>query len=362
MRAVKRGALAATVVLMATVGVQAQTLRKDDGPAELPPSSYKSDQYVDSKGCVYIRAGYAGQVSWVPRVTRGRDVMCGFRPTFAKAKPVAPAPKAATAKTVAKPAPKAKTQTVAKPAPQTKTIKKVVRKPVAGAPAPAAPTQKKVIKKKVVPQQKKRVVCPGASELSQRYINGGARCGPQTTSPYDSGALQAPDGTRQVARLPAPQVPKGYKVAWSDDRLNPNRGTGTAQGEAAMNQVWSQTVPRVRVAASPEPSLVARVSTKSALKAPKVVVRKKPVLATPTPKTKVTTSARLIQVGSYGDPRNAKATIQRLQAMGLPVRVSKAKIKGKPVQVIFAGPVKGTQLNSALGAVRKAGYRDAFVR
>lgn len=52
-------------------------------PAEEPPSSYKGTQYVDSTGCVYIRAGTAGNVTWVPRVTRDRQPVCGYQPSLA---------------------------------------------------------------------------------------------------------------------------------------------------------------------------------------------------------------------------------------------------------------------------------------
>jgi cell division protein FtsN len=55
-------------------------------PAEFPPITYKGAQYVDSKGCVFIRAGSFADVAWVPRLTRQRKQVCNRRPTRISAK------------------------------------------------------------------------------------------------------------------------------------------------------------------------------------------------------------------------------------------------------------------------------------
>jgi hypothetical protein len=63
----------------------AQSLRNAEPPAEFPPASFRSDQYVDSRGCVFIRAGISGNVTWVPRVNRGRKQLCGYTPSLTPA-------------------------------------------------------------------------------------------------------------------------------------------------------------------------------------------------------------------------------------------------------------------------------------
>jgi hypothetical protein len=281
---------------MGLISADAQNLRRDNGPAERPPSSFKGKQYIDSRGCVYIRAGFSGKVTWVPRVTRSRKLVCGQKPSLgsstqavkaapkaAKAAPATVARKTATripagARVVKKTtrvipaapktttrvvrksvaAPKVQTRVVRRTVAAPKTQTRVVRKSVA-----APKTQTRVVRKKIqsnrATAQPKVIYRCGASDFSSQFINDGARCGPQTgksrsvvreeVSPQsrnqsNQGQLVGPKGAnRKIAESRIP-VPKGYKRAWNDDRLNPLRGVGTTSGKAQMQLVWSNTVPR----------------------------------------------------------------------------------------------------------------------
>jgi len=74
----KFAAFTATLALLFTTSVSAQSLAGNTVPAEFPPSSFRGNQYVDSKGCVFIRASISGNTTWVPRVSRNRQIVCGF--------------------------------------------------------------------------------------------------------------------------------------------------------------------------------------------------------------------------------------------------------------------------------------------
>ncbi len=71
------GKLVCAVVLAGSAAAAQDLIR----PAELPPQDYNGQQYVDSKGCLFLRAGSGGQTIWVPRVTRRGASICGYPPS-----------------------------------------------------------------------------------------------------------------------------------------------------------------------------------------------------------------------------------------------------------------------------------------
>jgi len=71
-RVVALGFLAA----LAAAPVMAQSVGQVGGPAENPPAGFTGQQYVDSRGCVFMRAGFSGQTTWVPRIDRDRKAVC----------------------------------------------------------------------------------------------------------------------------------------------------------------------------------------------------------------------------------------------------------------------------------------------
>jgi hypothetical protein len=215
------------------------------------------------------------------------------------------------------------------------------------------------------------LVCPRAAPVAQSLPRkgGGAvvLCTPGDGSvsalAVPERRLRAPAPEVEVARaatLPAnvpplvlrqPVVPKGYKLAWQDDRLNPNRGKGTAEGWVLQDRVWTRTVP---AELRPQPAAVAeaaparaavRVSTKSA------------------PQPGSSSGAVLVQVGSFAQPANAQAASARLAALGLPVVEQGVTRNGKAMRIVYAGPFRDPGLaQAALEAAQRAGFPDALLR
>jgi len=104
--------IVACLAIIAAFGTESLHAQAADAPAEFPPASYKSTQYVDSKGCVFIRAGIDGNVSWIPRVSRQRRQICGQTPSLsgdalaqASSRPVGTQPPAPVQLTIDPPAP-----------------------------------------------------------------------------------------------------------------------------------------------------------------------------------------------------------------------------------------------------------------
>ncbi len=217
-------------------------------PAETPGAGYTGDQYVDSRGCVFVRVGFGAATEWVPRVGRDRQQVCGQQPTGGGGAAADPFSNDSVVVIGEQPLPAA-------PAPQAPAPVIAAAPAPAPAPAPAAPqvrVQSPAPVTIIAPTGGGN--CANLPSAHQPYFTGDdVRCGPQAVHPGDGRAigdqsLLAPaviDGVTGTPRsfvLTAP--PEGYEFAWNDGRLNPYRGIGTPQGEAQMRQVWTDTVPR----------------------------------------------------------------------------------------------------------------------
>ncbi|MGB7244444.1 MAG: SPOR domain-containing protein [Sulfitobacter sp.] len=344
---------------------EAQTLRRDQGPKEYPPSSYAGKQYIDSAGCAYIRAGIDGLVTWVPRVSRDRKVLCGFEPSLAG--PVAAAaPKQPPATDLVEIKPDGTDA-----APAKKTTAQAAR---------VAPTKKPVRRRTV------RAAQPAGIVYETSTIDGAV----QGTI---SGATRVLPKHVYIARQNTGTIktPKGYAPVWEDDRLNPRRAEQSLTGIAQTKLVWTSTVPRRLVDQSTGQDLTAKIAlvypyTDAATqrrelgkvtivridgKLAKRVVRNRraaqPVISSrskPAAPAKVSiANGRYVQIGTYARTANMRATVARIQKVGLPVKVRKFTRGGKAYQTLVTGPFGSDRdLRTALSRVQAAGYADAFVR
>lgn len=222
--------LLSTVAIVASLigGVSsAQNLRNANGPAEIPPSSFTSNQYIDSRGCVFVRAGIGGTTNWVPRVSRSREQLCGFqpsgssRPVAAQAEvepaPTPPAPIVAEAPAPApvQPAPVVQPPVVASAAPAPRAIRPAASVETITPPAPqvanagpqaAAPSPRVITEPVVEPRIITRAqACEGLTGIQPNFISqrtgqpidcGGSEPAPQVAAAAPSPAVQAPAATQ----------------------------------------------------------------------------------------------------------------------------------------------------------------------
>ena len=73
--------------------------------------------------------------------------------------------------------------------------------------------------------------------------------------------------------------------------------------------------------------------------------------------------ALYVQIGSFGVPANAAGAALRITALGLPSASGHLSKGGAALQVVYAGPFSDANAaQSALAALKSAGFRDAFIR
>ncbi|MBC7736119.1 MAG: SPOR domain-containing protein [Candidatus Saccharibacteria bacterium] len=167
------------------------------------------------------------------------------------------------------------------------------------------------------------------------------------TSGMMQGARLVTQGAVQLTNaLPTP--PKGYRLAWKDDRLNPLRGVGTALGQAQQDQVWTRDIPATEIVVAP------------AVAPPRIALS---TMSAPDTQNATQSGASYVQIGTFGQPANAEAAKARLTALGLPVSMRNITSKGRVLQVVYAGPFANlAQSQAALATTRSAGFRDAILK
>lgn len=393
-----------------------------DIPINFPPASFTGRQFVDNRGCVYIRAGFDGVVNWVPRVTRSREHICGQTPTFGGAQVAAPAPAPAPrvqaapapqpvqvtvapaapapAPTVIAPAPaprvqaaptKAVRKVVTAPAPKPPTAEppRVVRRVPAPPPAPVVTAAPSNGKAKVLPMGPIKVPAQIACAEGRTYrvVDGKKtpiRCGPQ----------QAPHVTI-IRRGDAPTSgPNVYynKNSWQGSSLSPEtrivprhvyeqQDLQTAYIPQGYTPAWKddrlnsyrayQTVQghqdTQQVWTNTVPRELVVQAGRHEVKPPKIVGH----AASPLPLTPVVATngkapvkvGRWIEVGAFSTQDKAHHAVRLLQAAGFVVRIGTHSQNGRTFSVLRVGPYgDDAALRHALSRVHGTGYTQAYIR
>lgn len=222
----KRFCAALGMSMLLGSGVWAQV--NGPGPAELPPAGYEGREYVDSRGCVFMRSTFGGEVTWVPRYGPDRQIVCDQSPTSLQAADTDPAQE----RDVAGPAAPAPASARVEPVPQ----------PVRAVPAPARTTPQRTARapqRRALPQADatgRHPACPASSPYGQLVDT---ELGRPLVRCVTSPALfldQYVNGAAHVAGHGPIALPQGYQTQ-AAPRSQP-RATGTGR----MVQVGSFAV------------------------------------------------------------------------------------------------------------------------
>lgn len=205
---------------------------------------------------------------------------------------------------------------------------------------------------------------------------------PYTTRVAPRHVVQMQQRTQDVT------IPDGYKRVWMDGRLSQQRAHQTFAGKAAMERMWTSTVPRRliltdtgREVTAQYPGLiypyvsyeqqraamsggryqvssgtVVTVSTKSRQPAAQPAAKPRPASYAPA-------SPSYVQAGVFASRAQAQQTAQRLASAGLPTRLGQMTKGGAQYSLVLSGPYSSQNaLNGALAQVRRAGFGNARLR
>lgn len=396
----------AGLALVAAPLVAQRSVSQSPVPAEQPPASFSSNQYVDSQGCVYIRVGRGEQTSWVPRVNRAREVVCGYRPSLSGNTQVATASAPATptpsrvvdlTANMQNPAPTTRVAaprtTTVSAAPTTTAIRTIAPSaaPVRTVTAPSVNTA--IAQPRTSASIARTITAPAAvAAPAARTVNSGGcrwetingttilsqgrnpvRCGPQAVHPGDlargqqGSLIGVGQSNYSSVGSVAAAAPAGFRPAWNDGRLNPARGPRSAAGDAQMNAIWTQTVPRELI----QSNTVYAAPTVSSSNPRETTPRLRTTTSTRAPSasapqgTRITANSahRFVRAADFATRAEAEAAGRRLASQGLTARIGHVQRGGQTSYTILAGPYEtSAALAQGLAAARSAGFPSATTR
>ncbi len=354
-------------------------------PAELPPPDFSARQYIDSKGCVFLRDGEV----WSPRQARDGTLLCGYPPTFSArrktpdqgaalfAPPRGEGSRAHQIEMVLTEA----LITNLRPGELASDPRPITKLPDMGPePAPDGPIAElraEMAAKPTIAAKMGGGLRPNQELCHLLGYDGGPRG--KNTGQSRNGLGQDPSGgfcadlpRNDLARL---AFSRPVPVASQPQAADQPAGSEPAGNEGAGGQEATITV-----SAPPKPKQQApdrggagqagsRAKTGSGQEKERDTGasdkrRQSPETAPPRSLADlVPPGARYVHIGAYGDPANAERAIGRLGGSGLPILKSRGTGKGAGLHLVIAGPFDSRQaVVMALDKIRKAGFRDSFAR
>ncbi len=412
--------------VMLVMLVPGVALALDYRPAEMPPADFSARQYIDSKGCVFLRDDEVN--GWKARVSRDGSPICGYPPTLSArgldGKPRLSVLDPDAGRSPAEMLEEALAETVltnlrpgelaSDPTPMEKLPHMGPEPDISSAPSDAlkaalaaAPDMRRSMGEALQPNKRlcellgydgttgpaeagadpSQGYCDSlpASDLSRltfiRPVASVQSPEPAAETPVAVGTvmLGAPVAETHSATAPVaepPTAPKAAEVAAMPKPKPPKPADASLKDKPKPQPVPKMPDAKRPVsaeAAAKAPAAKALAATALAAKDPvaaqvpaapvAVATKPKPEAAPPTGAGMIPAGARYVQVGTYADAANADRAAQAIAAMGYPVLRGKDKVGARAVQFIMAGPFNDRQsIVKAMDGIRRAGFKDAYPR
>ena len=323
----------------------------DPRPAEMPPPDFPGAQYIDSRGCVFLR----GDGRWTARLGPDGQPVCGFPPSLSarRTDPGVESPLA-----VATPEPETPEQRLA-----TALAAGLRDGELTADPRP----REEILPPAPVPRPTSGPLADldamiAAAPVLRRDMAGGLRANDRLCAllGYDGQGSRLPmlghDATQGFcAGLPGTELaPKVAALAPAPVVSQPDEAP-TAMPAAAAPAPPPVPPQPVRGAAAPSPRPVRAAAER---RAPAAAPARRD-----TPAEMVPASARYVVVGRYKDAEAAQSMIDRLTTLGYPVARGRARAGDGATVAVLAGPFADRRsVIAALSDLRRRGHAGAVAQ
>ncbi|WP_341870337.1 SPOR domain-containing protein [Paracoccus shanxieyensis] len=320
-------------------------------PAEMPPDDYAARQYIDSRGCVFLRDDDG---RWQARLARDGTEICGYPPTQTirglEGRPRLSVLDPNAGKTHSQLIEEALTRTVVtqlQPGELSSDPRPLEKLPDMG-PEPASEAPLEALRATVKAASAVRQGMGRDLKPNQRLCELLGYDG----SPVPATTIGSDPTKGYCGTLPDMDLSRLSFARPAANRSVEDPGPPAAKAETATVGPARRTAAPPAAAAPAAP--VARAQTPKPKSAPAPVV---PSVGMIPP------GARYVQIGTYANAGNADRAAERARRLGYPVLRGRDRARGAEVQIIMAGPFDSREaIVRALDGLRRGGFRDAYPR